>query len=332
MEIAKIVYGKQGAALLFSHFSGALQQASAGHSVTERFLAIVNPAAGGGRCGKLAPAVLERVRQAGIDLEAVQTSHRGEASELARRAYAQGCRNFLAVGGDGTSYEIVNGLFPEAVSGARPTLGFLPLGTGNSFLRDFTTRGVEHTIEALARGKRRSCDVLRLKHGGGEIYFINMLNLGFAADAGEVANRKFKRFGEAGYVLGVFARLMRFEQRAFPHRLDVGGEWDRRACLFLAFGNSKYTGGKMMIAPQADPSDGQIEYVRWSPIGRLQLLWNFPGLFTGTHIRHPLASRSAVRRIELDLGEPVNAIVDGEVLQLECQSVEVLPAALDVIV
>ena len=87
-----------------------------------------------------------------------------------------------------------------------------------------------------------------------------------------------------------------------------------------------------MIAPQADPSDGQIEYVRWSPIGRLRLLWTFPRLFTGTHINHPLASRAATRRIELDLPGPVNVIVDGEVLQLKCRSVEILPSALEVIV
>jgi diacylglycerol kinase (ATP) len=94
-----------------------------------RFYAIVNPTAGGGRCGKLAPAAIERVRQAGVDLEIALTHRAGEATALARDAYAQGYRNFLAVGGDGTSYEIVNGLFPEAETQGRPALGFLPLGT-----------------------------------------------------------------------------------------------------------------------------------------------------------------------------------------------------------
>jgi diacylglycerol kinase (ATP) len=300
--------------------------------VTSRFFAIVNPAAGDGRCGKLAPATIDRVRQAGVGLEVVQTSRAGEATALARKAYAQGFRNFLAVGGDGTSYEIVNGLFPEAESQGRATLGFLPLGTGNSFLRDFTTRGVEHTIEALRRNSRRPCDVIRLRHARGEIYFINMLNLGFAADAGEVANRRFKRWGARGYILGVLAQLARLEHLAFPHRLEGKGDWDRRPCLFLAFGNSKFTGGNMMIAPNADPADGKIEYVRWSPLGRLRLLWNFPRLFTGTHIHHALASRAAVERVDLNLAGPANVIVDGEVLLLDCRSIEILPAALEVIV
>ncbi len=297
-----------------------------------RFFAIVNPAAGGGRCGKLARAALERVHQAGVELEIVQTTRAGEATTLARAAYAKGFRNFLAVGGDGTSFEIVNGLFPEAQTHGRPALGFLPLGTGNSFLRDFTSRGVEHTIEALRQEGRRACDVLRLHHAAGEIYFINMLNLGFAADAGEVTNRRFKRWGASSYILGVIATLARLEHPAFPHRLAGADQWDRRPCLFLAFGNSKFTGGKMMMAPHADPADGKIEYVRWSPLGRLRLLWNFPSLFTGAHIKHPLASRAAVERVDLDLGGPVNVIVDGEVLRLDCRSVEILPAALDVIV
>jgi diacylglycerol kinase (ATP) len=300
--------------------------------VTPRFFAVVNPAAGGGRCGELADAALDRVRRAGLDLEIARTSHPGEATELVRAAYGQGFRNFLAVGGDGTSYEILNGLFPEAVSGGRPTLGFLPLGTGNSFLKDFTSRGVEHTMEALRSGTRRTCDVIRLRHAEGEIYLLNLVSLGFPADVGELANRRFKRWGELGYILGVFTRLARLEHLAFPHRLDGAPEWDRRRALFLSFSNSKFTGGKMMIAPKADPTDGWIEYVRWGPIGRLGLLWNLPSLFTGTHIEHPRASRAGAKRIDFNLGGPVNVLVDGEILRLDCQSLEILPAALDVAV
>jgi diacylglycerol kinase (ATP) len=135
-----------------------------------------------------------------------------------------------------------------------------------------------------------------------------------------------------GYILGVFTRLAGIRHAAFPHRLEGSSEWDRRSCLFLTFSNSKFTGGKMMIAPKADATDGFIEYVRWSPVGRLRLLGLFPRLFTGTHIDHPLASRAAIRRVELDLDEPVNAMVDGEILCLRCQSIEILPSALDVVV
>ena len=298
----------------------------------ERFFAVVNPAAGGGRCGQLAEAALQRVRQAGIELDVATTSRPGEAIELARRAYHRGCWNFLAVGGDGTSYEIINGLFPEAESGGRPTLGFLPLGTGNSFLKDFTSSGVDSSIEALQNGSRRRCDVIRLRHSDGELYFLNLVSLGFPAEVGELVNRRFKGWGELGYIFGVFTRLANLQHDAFPHRLGSASEWDRRPVLFLSFSNSKYTGGKMMIAPMADATDGLIEYVRWGPIGRLGLLWNLSTLFTGTHIHHPRASRAGASRIEFDLDGPVNVLVDGEILRLKCRSLEILPGALDVVV
>jgi YegS/Rv2252/BmrU family lipid kinase len=300
--------------------------------VSTKFLAIVNPAAGGGRCGKLAPATIERVRQSGMEVTVEQTSRAGEATELARNAYAEGFRNFLAVGGDGTSYEIVNGLFPDALSGGRPSLGFLPLGTGNSFLRDFTKRGVERTLEALATDARRPCDVIRLRHAQGELYYMNLLSLGFPAEVGETANRRFKSMGELGYLRAVFAHLVKWEHVSFPHRLDEMGAWDRGKTLFLTFSNSKFTGGKMMIAPKADPADGFIEYVRWGPIERLGLVATLPRLFTGTHIDHPLASRAAVKRVDFELGGPVNVMIDGESLRLECRALEILPGAMDIIV
>jgi diacylglycerol kinase (ATP) len=300
--------------------------------VSKQFLAIVNPAAGGGRSGQLAEGMLERVRQAGIALTVARTTRAGEATEIVRQAYAAGIRNFLAVGGDGTSFEIINGLFPEAENRDRPTLGFLPLGTGNSFLKDFTKRGVEHTLEALKKNSRRSCDVIRLRHACGELYYLNLLTLGFPADVAETSNRRFKRWGELGYILGVFTHLVQLEPLAFPHRLAEATEWDRNPALFLSFNNSKFTGGQMMIAPNADPTDGLIEYVRWGPIGRLGLIWTLPRLFTGTHIQHRRASRAASKRIDFELAGPVNVMVDGESMRLECRSLDILPAALDVIV
>ena len=320
--------------------------------MSEAVLAIVNPAAGGGRCGRLAKAALARLREAGVAVETAETSGPGDATRLARAAYARGQRQFLAVGGDGTAYEIVNGLFPQAwggaeageesgaVHGARAALGFLPLGTGNSFLRDFTERGVEHAAHAIVTGRRQTCDVLRLTHAAGEVYFINLLSMGFTADVTAAANRRFKGLGELGYILGVLYCLARLERRAFPLRLgpegrlrsEPEGEFDRRRCLFLSFSNSKFTGGKMMIAPGASTNDGLLEYVRWGPVGRLELLRNFPKLFDGTHITHPQASRQGASWVEFALDAPIDVMVDGEVLTLDCRRVEVLPGALDVMV
>ena len=259
----------------------------------ETFLAVINPAAGAGRCGKLAPAALDELRRAGVPIESAETTTSGDGMRLVREAYHAGYRKFLAVGGDGTSYEIVNGLFPDAEAGNtsedRPTLAFLPLGTGNSFLREFTEGGEEYAKTALLSGKQRPCDVLRLRHRDGVLYYMNLLSVGFTADVATLTNRRFKPLGELGYLLGVLACLIRLNRRAFPHRADQERELDRRPCLFLTFNNSQFTGGKMRIAPQADSGDGMIEFVRWGPIGRWGLLANLHRLYDGSHVNHPLA-------------------------------------------
>jgi len=296
------------------------------------YLAIVNPAAGGGRLRKFLDPALERLRAGGVEVRVAPTRAPGDATKIAQEAYAHGVRRFIAVGGDGTSYEVVNGLFPYALDGERPTLAFLPLGTGNSFLRDFSNRGVDHAIESLIAQRSRPCDVLRLRHRDGIVYCINLLSMGFAADVATLRARRFSTWGELGYIASIFLTLARFNRRAFPVRVHGESAFDERRCLFLSFNNSKFTGGTMMIAPKAETDSGLIEYVRWGPIGRLGLIRNLPGLYDGTHIEHPLAERKAAPRVEFRLDAPIDVMIDGEVLTLHVEELDVLPSALNVVV
>jgi YegS/Rv2252/BmrU family lipid kinase len=265
-------------------------------------------------------------------LEVVETSESGQGTVIARDGYARGYRKFIAVGGDGTSYEVVNGLFPEAQGSDRPTLAFLPLGTGNSFLRDFSDKGVDYALESLLAKRSQPCDVLRLKHKDGVIHYINLLSIGFSADVATLRARSFSGWGELGYQTSIFICLARFKRRPFPLQVDGEVKIDRRPCLFLTFSNSKFTGGTMMIAPRAEVNDGLIEYVRWGPIGRIGLIRNLPTLYDGTHINHPLAETRSAKRIDFHLDAPVDVMVDGEVLTLHCQMLDVLPSAINVVV
>ncbi|HXJ14743.1 MAG TPA: diacylglycerol kinase family protein, partial [Candidatus Limnocylindrales bacterium] len=249
--------------------------------MTDKFLAIVNPAAGGGRSAKLAGAQLRSLKARGLRVDAIASMGPGHAVQLAREAYDQGYRRFLAVGGDGTAHEIINGIFFREGQTDCVELGFLPLGTGNSFLRDFTDKGAESSVAALLAGRKRRVDVLRLSHATGTLYSFNLISIGFTADVGALANRRFKAFGHLGYLLGVFVRVLQLKRRAFKLRSDDETAWDDRRCLFLTFNNSKFTGGTMMIAPTADPSSGYIEFVRWGPIGRFGLLKMLPRLYDG---------------------------------------------------
>ena len=297
----------------------------------ETFLAIVNPAAGGGRAAKLAGEALVRLKDNGLRVDVIASTSAGHVTQLAAEAYAQGYRRFLAVGGDGTAHEVINGAYHGDGPAERIELGFLPMGTGNSFLRDFTKDDpTEYSMQALIAGRKRSIDLLRLKHTAGTIYSFNVLSVGFTADVGALTNRIFKPFGHLGYLLGVFVRVVQLKRRAFKMRCDDDAKWDERRCLFLTFNNSKFTGGTMMIAPDADPGNGWIEYVRWGPIGRLGLIKMLPRLYDGTHTKHELAETRRVKRVDFSLEGPVDVMIDGEIVTVDCQALEVLAGVMDV--
>jgi diacylglycerol kinase (ATP) len=299
--------------------------------MANRYLAIVNPAAGGGRCGKAAPEAVRELRASGIDVVVEETRAQGDATRIAREGYRRGIRHFIGVGGDGTGFEIVNGLFPEALEGGRPSLGFLPLGTGNSFLRDFTEQGAEHSITALLEDRSRACDVARLHHKAGVMHWINILSIGFVADVNGLRARRFKSWGELGYIMAVVTAVAGLKSRAFPLRCDQG-ELDDGAMVFASFNNSKFTGGKMMMAPHADTGDGLIDFIRVSPLGRFSLLRTFPKIFTGEHLKNPAVRETKHGRIEFDMTDEIDVMIDGEAERVVPVAIDVLPAAIDVCV
>jgi diacylglycerol kinase (ATP) len=300
--------------------------------MTDAWLAIVNPAAGGGRCGKQFPAALQRLKDGGVEVDVAETSAAGEGIAIAKAAWAQGRRKFVAVGGDGTSFEIVNGLFPAAQgSSVRPRLGFLPMGTGNSFLRDFTEQGAEHSIVALLEDRSRPCDVARLHHKGGVMHWINILSIGFVADVNGLRARRFKAWGEFGYVAAVVTAVAGLKSRAFPLRCDQG-ELDDGPMVFASFNNSKFTGGKMMMAPHADTGDGLVDFIRVSPLGRFSLLRTFPKIFTGEHLKNPAVRETKHERIAFDMTDEIDVMIDGEAERVVPVAIDVLRGAIDVCV
>jgi diacylglycerol kinase (ATP) len=299
----------------------------------DTFFTVVNPAAGGGRCGKHIDGVLAKLNKQGLKFEVKLTRAAGDGIQLARDGYAAGFRRFLAVGGDGTSYEVVNGLFPQALSapeGERPVLASLPLGTGNSFLRDFDIDGADKALAAIERGQRRVVDVVRCTHAEGELFYINLLSTGFSATVGALTNQRFKPFGPAGYGLAVVASLARLQYPVLPLAVD-GGDRDDRPATLLSFSNSRFTGGTMKMAPDADTGDGALDLIRIGKLSPFALLRAFPKIFKGTHVRLPMVEQRRARSIEFSGQDPVDVMVDGEIRRLVLRRLDVLPGALEVI-
>lgn len=298
------------------------------------FAAIINPAAGGGRCGQRAGAALDALRARGIEVEPFYTQAPGDATRIVRELSAAGRRRFIAVGGDGTSYEIINGLGtrlgaqnPEE----RAALGFLPLGTGNSFLRDFGPGNAETAIEALVQGRARPCDVMRLEHESGELHYLNLLSLGFVAEICTLTNRHFKGLGAGGYALGVLVALAKLGSRMVRMRVDGETLWEQ-TMVFVSVCNSRFTGGSMMMAPFADTADGLLDVIVCGAMDRFTLLKTFPKIFRGHHVHHHAIRASHARSLEFFENSAIDLMIDGEVVRHAPKRVSVRPSALDVFV
>ncbi len=289
------------------------------------YYAIVNGAAGAGRCAKLAPNLIAALERRGITLTVTPTAGPKHATELAQRAAQDGCRRFLSIGGDGTAAEIVNGLVDAGVSGDCE-LAMLPLGTGNSFLRDFGITDVETASDAIARGDSTPIDVLRLTHEDGVIHFINTMGTGFVAQAGQLTNDRFKFLGAAGYIAAVLICVIRL--RYEENTLRYSGTIDDARTVLTSFSNSQYTGGSMRMAPDASVSDGLLDVIRAGPLGRLALMAAFSRIFSGTHTELEQLWTRQVERVEFIDPTFQAVLIDGDLFHLRPLSIDVLPGAL----
>jgi YegS/Rv2252/BmrU family lipid kinase len=296
--------------------------------VSGAYYAIVNRSAGGGRCAKAAPEELDALERRGLSLEVAFTDGPKHATELAMRAASNGCRRFLSVGGDGTAAEVVNGLVTSGAA-RECELAMLPLGTGNSFLRDFGITDLRVAADAIARGKSTPIDVLRLTHESGVIHFINTMGTGFVARAGELTNKRFKFLGAAGYVAAVLVCVMRL--RYEENTLRYAGVTDEARTVLSSFSNSQYTGGSMRMAPDAQVADGLLDVVRAGPLQRAALIAAFARIFSGTHTDLDQVWTQQVDRVEFVNPSFQAVLIDGDLYHLTPLAIDVLPSAIQLI-
>jgi YegS/Rv2252/BmrU family lipid kinase len=271
---------------------------------------------------------LATLHEAFPGLEVHWTDYAGHATEITRIARNEGVETFIAAGGDGTVFEVINGIFPT--SGSRCKLGILPLGTGNSFLRDFGITDADSALKAILGGQSQPVDVIRATHAGGELHYINLLSLGFSAQAGALTNRRFKGFGLGGYAMAVVLSLLRLRHPRYPYAAE-GSPQRSEPCTLLAFSNSRYTGGTMMMAPEALVDDGLLDIIHIGPLSRSRLLRCFPKIYQGTHVQLAEIEQGRAPRVEFSEMPEADVMVDGEILRLKLEQLEVLPGAIEVL-
>ena len=295
---------------------------------------IVNPVAGSGRGGKLWPQLRDELHGEGVEFDHVLTEGPDHAVELARQAVADGCRLIVAVGGDGTIHEVVNGLVIEDEIPQGVALGAICCGTGSDFAR--TVGLVREPLAAARRvvhGSDRRIDlgVVHCWREGQEIveYFPNAAGLGFDGEVADRVNRKSKAGGGTiPYLISLVTTLITYENKPVVVTLDDRRLEQRANAVVVA--NGRYFGGGMHIAPDATPDDGLFDVVIIGDTTKLELLLQVPRVYRGTHLTHPKvdAYRSSTVRVESEKRVILQA--DGEYVGEAPATFRLLPGALTV--
>ncbi len=282
-------------------------------------LLVVNPAAGHGRGKKVFERLEPRLRAAFPGLEVRFSEYAGHAIEIGREAAGAGYDRLICLGGDGTPYEIINGLYSGGRPSRLPEIGQIPAGTGNSFLRDFDITTPEGALDTIDAGRRRQVDLVEFSYrenrADGPIMLrrsLNIIGVGLIADILQLTNERLKFLGAAGYSLAVLVRLIRGMSNRIT--IEADGRKLEVANSALVVSNSKFTGGKMKIAPPADTSDGRADIILFNGVNRREIVAIFAGVFSGKHLAHPKVEAIQAASISVESDPPLRLMADGELI------------------
>jgi len=275
---------------------------------------LVNPTAGKGKGGRVAPAVESALTAAGRSVRRIVGRDAGEALDLAHAAVAHGLSALVAVGGDG----MVN-LALQSVGGTPTPLAIVPAGTGNDIARSL---GVP--LDDPAAAGRAVVDVPAREIDLGRVgsrWFGGVLGSGFDSMVNERANRMTWPTGRSRYNIAIVLELRTF--RPVPYVLELDGETWTTEAMLVAVGNSPSYGGGMKVCPDADLRDGLLDVTVLGPISKPEFLRVFPTVYKGTHVSHPAVTVRRARSVVLQ-SAGVTAYADGErvsVLPVRCEAV-----------
>lgn len=293
-----------------------------------RALVVVNPAAGGGRTGRVWRRLEAPLRASGLDFQVRETAGPGAATALARSAADEGWPLVVAVGGDGTLNEVVNGLV-DTGGRARAALGAILTGRGRDAGRNLgLAADPETAARRLVQGEEIAIDLGRASWPatGAVRWFVNSAGVGFDA---EVARRAATAGGSGTlpYVTAILGALRHYRPVEGVIRQGDGQTWTG-AMTMAVVANGPYYGGGMKIAPAADPFDGALDLVALGAVGRLELLRWLPSVYRGTHVANAKVTTRRLHEVRIDATPAAPVQVDGEAGPSTPVEVTIRPKAL----
>ena len=298
---------------------------------------ILNPMADMGRAWKTANDLRPIAQEFQGELTWSGTVYPTHAIELARQAAEEGCDMVVAMGGDGTVHEVVNGLM-QVPAEKRPVLGVVPIGSGNDFAYSIgvTQKPAQALAHALRAGKVEALDIgLMIDEHGRKEYFDNTLGIGFDA---VVTIRSHKLPIVKGFLMYLTAVIQTIILNHNPARVQVeadSGNWDDQL-LMLTLCNGPREGGGFMLAPEAKNSDGVLSLVAVKKVSRAMMFRLVPEFMNGTHMRFKEIRMGECKKLSLTSDIPLYIHADGEIFtsfgsNLKKANFEILPQALKVV-
>ena len=298
---------------------------------------IVNRAAHKGGAAARWPAIQAELSQRLGSFEPLFTERPGHATDLARRALARGARRFVAVGGDGTVNETLNGLLDPSGRMVEPdsVLCPVPAGTANELCRALGhLADPARAFDAAASPRTRSIDLLRVRCTGidGEPvdrFGYLIVSLGAAATISHRTSqsRWLKKLGEIAYLLMTPVVTLGYRHREVSISIDGTPNGTRR--LFTALvANTENGGGGMKLMPGARFDDGVLDLIEMGDVSRLGMLFGvMPKLYSGAHVHHPKVRTSRGTSFRFDSAVETLVDLDGETVGRLPLEVTVLPRA-----
>lgn len=278
---------------------------------------VVNPLSGRGKTRAAVPEMIDHLERRGLEYELRETQGPGHASEIAREALLAGNRFIVAVGGDGTIHEVVNGMLEEdrAIM-SDPVLGVIAAGTGCDFIKTFGLPGMTpHAVAHLDGPTAFPIDIgkVTFQDEGRQVtrYFANVAEVGIGAEVVARARRLPRILGPTVYFFAFWLTLR--SHKAAHVKVDLVDRQYEGPMNNLVVANGQFFGGGMKIAPKAAPTDGlldvQIEHAR-----KREAIAILPKVYKGEHVPHRDIKEAKRVRVSISSERPLLIEADGEVL------------------
>ena len=303
-----------------------------------KYRLIVNPVSGRGAGERSVTMIEQMLRSHSLLFDIVRTERPWHAAELAQAAALDGYDVVVAVGGDGTSNEVLNGLMLAKVAGAPavPAMGILCVGRGNDLAFGMgVPRDLEAGCRVLAENHRKWVDVGKVAGGlypNGR-FFGNGVGIGFDAVVGFEALKMTRLSGFPSYVVAALKTIFLY-YRAPLLRIEYDGQMITQPSLLVSVMNGRRMGGGFLMAPNGEPSDGLFDLCLASEVSRVGIFVLIPRFMQGTQGTHPAIKTARAARVVVTALEGVlPAHADGETLCTEGQqlSLELLPKQIELV-